>query len=134
MKTEYSTKQGKAILEYLEHLDGTHTTAKDILQYLISQDIRIGLTTVYRHLDKLVDLGDVKKYTLDETSASCYQYCPEHLEEPAHFHLKCEECGKLIHLQCHQLNGIAQHIMDDHGFSINHTKTVFYGVCADCAQ
>ena len=26
-----------------------------------------------------------------------------------------------------------QHLLEHHGFTVDHTKTVLYGVCADCA-
>ena len=31
-----------------------------------------------------------------------------------------------------ELEGIDAHLADKHGFSLNPSRTVFYGLCADC--
>jgi Fur family ferric uptake transcriptional regulator len=131
---EYRTWQKAAILDYLAGLDGAHTPEMEISDYFRRRGGPIGAATIYRYLEKLVDGGAVKKYTLDETAGACFQYCPEQEGPRDHFHLKCEVCGKLIHLQCGFLDGIQEHVMERHGFSINGAKTVLYGVCPECAE
>ena len=46
---------------------------------------------------------------------------------------KCEKCGKLTHMHCEELEGIGEHLYEHHGFVLNPLRTVFYGVCEDCA-
>ena len=46
---------------------------------------------------------------------------------------KCEKCGALIHLHCHELEAIERHIFAQHGFKLDSMKTVFYGVCEQCS-
>uniref|UniRef100_UPI003FA4903D transcriptional repressor n=1 Tax=Anaerosporobacter sp. TaxID=1872529 RepID=UPI003FA4903D len=53
-KTIYTTKQGEAVLEYIASLDGVHATVEQIAEYFENQNAGIGLTTIYRNLDKLV--------------------------------------------------------------------------------
>ena len=47
--------------------------------------------------------------------------------------ISCEKCGKLIHLHCEELEGIGEHLLKDHGFTLNSMRTVLYGICEDCA-
>ncbi|MBQ1478050.1 MAG: transcriptional repressor [Erysipelotrichaceae bacterium] len=52
-KTNYRTKQKETIRDYFLSHQGSHTTAAGIFSHLKKEDIPIGLTTVYRHLEKL---------------------------------------------------------------------------------
>jgi Fur family ferric uptake transcriptional regulator len=103
----------------------------EIARHFINEGAAIGQTTIYRQLEKLVSLGKIRKYTHGEGDGSCYQYvanaaCVEH------FHLKCEDCGELIHLDCAFLDEIEQHLLTEHEFQVNALKTVFYGKCGKC--
>ena len=82
----------------------------------------------------LVEEGMVRKYVLDGKSSACYQFLSDepHLCQE-HFHLKCTCCGRLFHVSCDYLNQLGEHLLEHHGFVIDHTKTVLYGLCADCA-
>lgn len=79
--------------------------------------------------------GIVRKYVLDGKSSACYQFLsgePHACTE--HFHLKCTQCGQLFHVSCDYLNQLGEHLLEHHGFVIDHTKTVLYGLCAACAK
>ncbi len=131
----YQTKQKALIDEYLKDNAGNHVTIKDIQEYLDFNDSHIGLTTIYRYLDKLVEKGVVHKYIVDNNSSACYQYIKDGCQKRhEHFHLKCEKCNELIHLDCHELENIQQHLAKEHNFVLNLHKTVFYGLCNECSR
>lgn len=130
MRGEYSTRQREAVLEFLKNAS-CHITPSQVLSFLKDKGISISLATVYRTLDKLCNEGVVRKMSMGDHSGSCYQYvatsdCFEH------FHLKCIDCGKLIHLSCDFLANMEKHILDEHGFTISTGKTVIYGRCSTC--
>ena len=136
-KSPYRTRQLELLLSYLRATQGKHFTAEDVRTHFEKTQSAIGLATVYRHLEKLVADGVVTKYVIDEHSAACFEYVGETCHEDAqeqHFHLKCESCGKLIHLACDELVCISAHLQKDHGFTLNPFRTVFYGICADCKK
>mgnify|MGYP002508489816 CR=1 FL=1 len=45
---------------------------------------------------------------------------------------KCTKCGTLYHVDCSSLLQIGEHLKEHHNFIIDHTKTVFYGICEKC--
>ena len=51
----YKTKQRDLLLEYLEANPETHITVSDVCDYFKSKDVAIGQTTIYRHLERMVD-------------------------------------------------------------------------------
>lgn len=127
----YNTKQKELILSYIKQNADKHLTAEEIAAALKNDGV--GKTTVYRHLEKLCADGIVRKYLMSEGNSACYQYA-ENDGCHSHFHLKCVECGALIHLECKQLCNIEQHISDSHGFIVDSSRTVFYGKCRECAK
>jgi len=127
----YNTKQREYILSYLKENKERHVTAADIITYFRTKGIKVGSATVYRYLDKLIKEGTVKKYILSEKDGACYQLneCGEHC---SHYHFICNTCGNLYHIECDELDCVNKHIMSEHNFSIDLSKTVFCGKCADC--
>ncbi len=134
-KTSYRTKQQDLLLAYLKSTRGRHFTVEEVRAHFASAQAAIGVATIYRHLEKLVAEGTVNKYIIDENSAACFEYtgCCDCGADEQHFHLKCESCGRLIHLECDELALIRDHLQKEHGFVLNPLRTVFYGKCADCA-
>ena len=128
----YKTKQRESILECLRKNPDRHLTVDDIVETLREVGENVGRTTVYRYIDKLCDEGIVRKYVVSEGESACYQLCTENCRE--HFHLMCVKCGKLIHTECGYLSGVGEHIKSEHGFIIDPSRTVLYGVCGDCRQ
>ncbi len=135
-RSTYKTRQREMLIEYFETVPGIHVTAGSVCDYLRSHGAAIGQSTVYRHLEKLVDEGIIKKYIIDGSSAACFEYVEpnSHADAGICFHCKCERCGKLIHLHCEELEEIQSHLMAEHHFKLDPTRTVFYGLCDDCSE
>lgn len=133
-RSKYKTKQREILLSYFEKLPGVHVTALDVCNYLKDQGATIGQSTVYRQLESLVEEGIVKKYVIDMNSPACFEYVvTDGRKEPeACIHCKCEKCGKLIHLHCDEMEAMLAHLHREHGFRVNPTRTVIYGLCEEC--
>lgn len=132
--SSYKTKQREAILEFFVLNKEKHITAEEIIEYFKEQGNPIGKSTVYRYLDKLVEGNVIRKFTIDGVSSACYQYGTEDESCHEHFHFKCLKCGELFHVTCHLMNDISAHVMKDHDFLIDSSKTVFYGHCGKCRK
>ena len=133
-KGRYNTKQREEVLHFLQSKPGEHITVNAIRDYLAGNGSNVGMTTIYRQLDKMVEEGIVKKYVLDSSTAACFEYVDTHSEckENGCTHLKCTNCGKLIHLHCNDLKATERHILEEHGFKADMTRTVIYGLCENC--
>ena len=127
----YNTRQRELILDYIKKNAKKHLTADDIADALKAE--QVGKTTVYRYLEKLCEQNLVRKFILSEGKSACYQYNDEQ-QCHDHFHMKCLKCGKLFHLECDHLKDIAAHISKMHDFTIDSSRTVFYGICGECAK
>jgi len=134
MKQGYKTRQKEKILEYLTTHPGRHVTAQEISMHMNQEGNPVGTATIYRQLDQLVSDGTIRKYTIDSRTGACYEYLPGAQECHRHFHLKCVRCEKLYHVTCEHLCELEQHILEHHGFQIDQSKTVFYGICENCRK
>lgn len=126
----YHTRQQQAVLSCIEsHRDG-HVTALELAEELRAKGVAVGVATIYRQLDKLEAQGRVHKINTEE--GACYQYCDHAVGDC--FLLKCERCGRILHLDCAQLSPLYRHIQEEHHFIINPRKTLLYGLCETCAK
>lgn len=134
MENSYNTKQGSLILSLLQKQPGRHFTADDIISELAKGGRPVGKATVYRHLDKLIKQGLVRKYIAEEGQSACFEFIDKSGNCKSHYHLKCSGCGRLIHVECGYLDELARHVLEHHGFVISPEKTVLYGMCEKCRE
>ena len=131
-KTNYKTKQKSAIMQCIQIIGDKHFTIDSVCEILLQRGENVGRTTVYRCVEKLSKDGVLRKYAAVSGESTCYQYVGENKHCHEHFHLKCEKCGSLIHMECHEMESFAKHIKSNHGFCLNPLKTVIYGICEAC--
>lgn len=132
-KESYKTTQKEMIIDFFKKNTNKHLTIKEVERYLNEKQQNVGLTTIYRCVDKLVKEGYLKKYIVDNNSSACFEYSDNSCCENSHFHLKCEKCNTLIHLDCSEIKELEIHMLKHHGFKINPLKTVYYGECKNCS-
>ena len=128
----YCTKQHQALLECLARRQGECLSAGELGEELRRSGCPIGLATIYRQLEKLEAQGCVHKVNTEE--GAFYRYCDR--DESADrdcFLLKCEGCGRILHLDCSHLAPLYDHLEREHHFTINPRKTLFTGLCDRCA-
>ena len=135
-RSNYKTKQKESMIDYLAEREGEHITAQEVCDHFKDKGLPIGQSTVYRQLEKLVDEGVLNKYIIDANSPACFEYmrADSHGACEVCFHAKCEKCGKLIHLHCDEMIGIAKHLFDEHAFKLDAKRTVLYGLCSECSK
>lgn len=128
----YKTKQREIITQLFQENSEKCFTSKEVIDLLQGQ---LGQATVYRMLSKLSEEGIICKYISENGSGALYRInnCEKNGNHK-HFHLKCSSCGRLIHMDCHVLGKIAEHLQADHGFLMDNSKTVLYGKCKDCTH
>ena len=121
----YNTKQKDLILDIIKSKN-KEFTVKDIYEDL---DKKVGLTTIYRLIDKLILDGLITKNVSD--NITYYQYL-EKCEHDNHFYLKCEICKEVKHIDCDCINELYDHIKNEHKFNLNKEKIIINGICNKC--
>ena len=129
---DYRTKQRKALASYIMAQGDAHFSAAQIVEHFENIAQPIGRTTVFRYLNRLAGNGTLRKYTTDGVSGACYQLAQNNNSCLSHFHLKCEGCGELQHMECGEMAEIQRHFLSNHDFKVNALKTVLYGTCGNC--
>ena len=124
----YSTKQKDIITNIIKN-KGKEFTVKDIYEEVKDS---VGLTTVYRLIDRLVNDGVIKKYITND-NITFYEYL-EKCEEENHFYLKCEKCKILEHVDCECINELYNHINNKHNFKLNKENIIISGICVNCER
>lgn len=130
-RERYQTKQKELIYEYLQTNKGKHIKVQDIINGLNEKGHSIGVSTVYRCLDDLVNKGLVQKYMLDGNAGACYQYGENANLHDAEYHLRCSNCGGLFHFHSEDISNLSKQ-MREKGINVNLENTVFSGECDTC--
>ncbi|MCQ2386712.1 MAG: transcriptional repressor [Clostridia bacterium] len=126
---EYTTKGYLWVKDVLENAKGAHLAAEDVFELLERKGRKIGRTTVYRQLERLVAEGIAQKIQ-GGPSGACYRRLSEECGD--RYHILCTVCGNVSHLTCDKLEAIFSHVQTEHGFQIDMSRTVLYGICSVC--
>ena len=124
----YNTKQKDIIMDVIKKHDHEFTI-KDIYNELNGE---VGLTTIYRLVDKLVDDNILNK-TISKENITYYQYLKE-CDEENHFFLKCDKCGELEHVDCDCIETLSSHIFKHHKFKPAKEHIIINGLCEKCIE
>lgn len=124
-----TTKQRTAILKALSQAQD-FMTAQQLHELLKADGESVGLATVYRNMQPLVDAGLVDVIVADNGEA-IYRQCST---DSHHHHLVCRQCGKTIEFKAPNLEDFAHQVAAQNGFTdIEHTMEIF-GFCPECAK
>ena len=129
MKSSYNTEQKKLILECLKENSEVYISVEDISNYLNKKGLQVGTTTIYRYLNFLEKEGTVRIENIKNTRY--FQYIVEDCKN--HYHIKCEKCGKIEHIDCEEIISLCNHVKNEHNFVISQ-KNVIYGTCGLCSN
>lgn len=124
------TPQRQAIMEILLSNTGEHLNAEEIFKAAREKFPDLGLATVYRTLELLVDLGVVNKIQFNE-ECSRYEYNPDS-DKHSHHHLICLKCGGITEFDEDLLDELEKKIARQNNFTVTDHCLRFYGYCAKC--
>ncbi|WP_375501850.1 Fur family transcriptional regulator [uncultured Jatrophihabitans sp.] len=100
-----------------------HATPEQISESVPGVDV----TTVYRNLEVLEELGFVKHTHLGHGAAS---YRPA---EDDHIHVVCHTCGAVVDAPPDLVDALAQRLRAERGFVLDRSHFTVFGSCAECA-
>jgi Fur family transcriptional regulator, ferric uptake regulator len=104
-----------------------HLTPGEIFRKAKAKCPRIGLATVYRTLDLLVELRYIQRVHLTD---DCHSYVAC-MQEHGH-HLICSECGRAEEFSDCDLDGLLQSLQAKTGYAIDVHVLELMGHCPKC--
>lgn len=120
----------RAIVRALVTGPDHHVTAEDVAHAVAADHPDLHLSTVYRTLDALADLGVVDRIVLSARGAVY------HLHDHAHHHLVCTACGTVVEVPETELAPLLAPLLaavdQRHGFDGRQQRLALNGRCADC--
>jgi Fur family ferric uptake transcriptional regulator len=115
--------QREAVAAFLEG-ENTFRSAQSIHGELREQGSSIGLATVYRALQGLVEDSQVDALRTDDGEV-VYRRC----SRGHHHHLVCRDCGRTVEVEGPAVETWASRVAEEHGFrDVSHTLEIF-GTC-----
>lgn len=121
------TKQRQIILEELRKVR-THPTAAELYDITRLRMPRISLGTVYRNLELLEQMGEVRKLDYHSSQAR-YDAA-----EPDHLHVQCVDCGRVEDVHGVRLKSPLASSKEIHGYEILGLRAAFLGICPQCKR
>jgi Fur family transcriptional regulator, ferric uptake regulator len=118
------TPQRELILRAVETLG--HATPDEVLAKVREQSSAVNVSTVYRTLEVLEELGLVRHAHLSDR-APTYHSVTGH----EHFHLVCRNCHKVISVDPDVLTSVTERLAADHGFTIDIGHLTVFGTCKE---
>ena len=129
------TTQRLAVLTVLSQKTDSHLTAEEIYDLVRVEHPEIGLATVYRTIQLLLELKIIDRIHLDDGYVR-YELGNVFEDEDGHHHhhLICVKCGRVTSFQGDLLEEFEKSMEEQTGFMIQDHDVKLYGYCADCRR
>jgi len=119
------TPQRELVLAAVETLG--HATPDEVYAEVRTHSESINLSTVYRTLELLDELGLIRHAHLTDR-APTYHSARGH----EHAHLICRECHRVISIGMDEVEQAIGSLAEQRGFAPDYGHLTIFGTCADC--
>ena len=127
------SKQRSIILDIMKKTYD-HPTVEEVFEEAKKVYPKIGIATVYRNLNQLSEMGEIKKIALGNGN----DRFDGQLEE--HYHMVCTKCGRLQDLKAppEKMSALRKQLIDAFGLKVSNqaslSSAVMEGVCDHCRK
>jgi len=105
----------------------THIGIEELFKKVQKINSKIGIATVYRTLNLLVESGLAQKRNFD-TGAVTYEPTPvKH-----HDHLICTQCQEVVEFHHEKIEELQEGIAKSYKYELQFHKMELYGICSKC--
>ena len=122
------TPQRAMIMSAIENSDD-HISAEEIYAQIVAKFPQVNISTVYRTLELLTQLGLVTQTDLGGGRVS---YHP--LDKGHHHHLVCQGCGAIIDLDGSLMSSLKDTLLREYKFSADLRHLAIFGNCIKCSN
>jgi len=105
-----------------------HPSVEVLRRRLVERGEHVGLATLYRTVDALVQSGLVREHDFGE---GFKRYEPAE-ETSEHAHLVCRRCGGVVEFSNDRLERMLRMTADEQHFHYERHRVEIHGVCAAC--
>lgn len=119
------TPQRELILRAVEELG--HGTPDEVHAHVRERSAAVNLSTVYRTLEVLEELGLVRHAHLSDR-APTYHSVTDH----EHFHLVCRNCHRVVSVDPAVLEPLRERLLAEHAFVVDVGHLTVFGTCEEC--
>lgn len=105
-----------------------HLSVDGIQRRLREEGLSVGIATVYRSLDTLVESGLVRAHDFGE---GFRRFEPIH-SSSQHGHLVCSRCGDVTEFSTERFERLLPMVADEHGFQHQRHSVEIHGLCRTC--
>jgi len=120
------TPQRIMVVDALHSVE-SHISAEEIFAKLKEKYPYANISTVYRTLELLKELGLVAEIEIGDGIARYHAR-----EHSKHHHLICNKCGKTIELPEEDLQPLAASLLKNHKFKADVRHLAIFGLCSKC--
>ncbi len=108
----------------------TFSSAQELHVKMRLNGTPVGLATLYRHLQVLIDNNAVDMLRTED-GQSLYRACDT---DRHHHHLVCRQCGRTVEVTARGVERWTDKIAEAQGFTdVEHTLEI-YGTCGPCSR
>jgi Fur family ferric uptake transcriptional regulator len=120
------TPQRELVLRAVERLG--HATPDEVLREVHAESAAVNISTVYRNLELLEELGLVRHSHLTDRAPTYHS-----TSLPQHVHLVCRNCHTIIDAAPEDVAPLIQALLDRHAFTTDVGHLTVFGTCQECA-
>lgn len=121
------TPQRQLVLEAVNHL--RHATPEEILIEVQRTASGVNLSTVYRTLEVLEDVGLVTHAHIGHGAPTYHA-----VDEDVHIHLVCDRCRAVKSVPANVAAAFVRKLHTDHDFDTDIAHVSIHGRCGDCRE
>jgi Fur family ferric uptake transcriptional regulator len=121
------TPQRELVLRAVESLG--HATPDEVLGAVRRQSSAVNISTVYRSLELLEELGLVRHAHLSDRAPTYHS-----TSTPDHVHLVCRSCGRVSEAAPEVVEATTDLLLRSHGFTVDVGHLTIFGTCATCSD
>ncbi len=121
------TPQRHLVLEAVKTLQ--HATPEDAHAWVRQRAPGVNISTVYRTLEVLEEIGLVKHAHLSHGAPTYHA-----ADAPEHVHLVCRGCGAISEASPPTIAPLVQALVETHGFVADVSHLTVFGSCEACAR
>lgn len=120
------TPQRQLVLEAVHALG--HATPEQICGRVQATAPAVNITTIYRTLDLLENLGLVRHTHLGHGAPTYSE------QEHQHVHLVCHVCGEVSEAPTDLMDGLTERLRAEAGFALDAGHVALSGTCRNCQE